>query len=145
MKKLILILVVVLLLSIGGILFVGRTYFPDNVAETSPDGGTKQLMTRYYQEAPDEVVKITKEEISGLSSWGASWKLTGSEKENGRTTVNAEIPVLVFVDDLTVTISKDDKNTRVDVRSASRVGKSDFGENARSVRKLLAALDARLK
>lgn len=63
----------------------------------------------------------------------------------GHDTLHAEVPVLTFTDDLTVTLSSNNKETTVNVRSASRVGKGDFGENRRHIIQLLTALDQRLK
>ena len=52
--------------------------------------------------------------------------------------------VLRFEDDVTIRIRRKAGKTQLSVRSSSRVGKWDFGQNARNIRKLLAALDARL-
>lgn len=147
MKKTLISLATGTLLIVLSVMFIGRYFYPDNVAETSPEGGEKQLRTRVYKADPETVRQTVRETIPELSTWGSAWKLTGDgeTEEDGRE-VRAEVPVLVFTDDLSVTIREADEKgrTRVDVRSASRVGKSDFGENARHVRKLLAALDERL-
>src|SRR5207248_11513793 len=45
-----------------------------------------------------------------------------------------------FTDDVVVRIAEAGKGSRVDVRSVSRVGRSDFGVNAARVRAYLAAL-----
>ena len=50
-----------------------------------------------------------------------------------------------FEDDVTVKVTREAGRTRVSVRSKSRLGRADFGQNARNVRELLAALDARLR
>jgi uncharacterized protein (DUF1499 family) len=45
-----------------------------------------------------------------------------------------------FKDDVVVRITADGAGSRVDARSVSRVGRSDFGVNAKRIRKLMAAL-----
>jgi uncharacterized protein (DUF1499 family) len=45
-----------------------------------------------------------------------------------------------FKDDLVVRITADGTGSWVDARSVSRVGRSDFGVNAKRIRKLMAAL-----
>jgi len=49
-----------------------------------------------------------------------------------------------FKDDVVVRIAESNGATRVDVRSKSRVGRSDLGENAKRIRKFLARLGAEL-
>ena len=88
--------------------------------------------------------KTSKDVISTLTTWGGSWKIVDETDGGSRSAIKVEIPVVVFTDDLEVTIKDEEGKSRVDVRSSSRVGKSDFGENARHVRKFLKALDERL-
>jgi uncharacterized protein (DUF1499 family) len=49
-----------------------------------------------------------------------------------------------FKDDFVVRLTRDDRGTRIDVRSKSRVGLSDLGANAKRVRDFLARMDAAL-
>lgn len=51
--------------------------------------------------------------------------------------------VLGLVDDVIIRVLGEDKNARIDVRSASRYGASDFGRNAEHVRALLKEIAAR--
>ncbi|WP_116472771.1 DUF1499 domain-containing protein [Zobellella maritima] len=50
-----------------------------------------------------------------------------------------------FEDDVAIRLTAQDGGTRVDMRSASRVGKSDFGANAGRVQDFLADLDHKFK
>jgi uncharacterized protein (DUF1499 family) len=145
MKKKALIILAVLLVPVICLLVVARVFYPDNVAETSPDGGPKHLVTRYYRSDPDTAERVVRETIPTLSTWGGNWKLVDpGTREGNQIVIKAEVPVVVFTDDLAVTISYAGETARVNIRSASRVGKSDFGENRRHVAKLLDALDKRL-
>lgn len=67
------------------------------------------------------------------------WRLAGDDEQAGRLEAVATTPVLRFKDDVVVRVTREpDGRTRVDVRSKSRFGRSDFGTNARRVRALLA-------
>lgn len=52
--------------------------------------------------------------------------------------------ILGFYDDVIVRVSGDARETRIDVRSASRYGEHDFGRNAARIRKLFKELNLRL-
>lgn len=142
MKKALIYLGIIFVFPAAIVLFVGRVFYPDNVAETAPDGGRKDLKTRFYDADPETAVKTVKEIIPTLSTYGGGWKITGETetKEKG-ITVKAEVPVAFFTDDLEVYIKPFGDGVQIDARSRSRVGKSDFGENARHIRKLFEKLD----
>lgn len=144
MKKALIILVVLVIALVVSLLFVGRTFYPDNIAETAVDGGAKQLKTRFYKSDVESAAKTAADTARNLSTYGSSWKLVDQTDGGAVRKIKVEVPVIVFTDDLEITIKKaeNEHEVRVDVRSQSRVGKSDFGENARHVRKLLSALDA---
>jgi uncharacterized protein (DUF1499 family) len=93
------------------------------------------------------VVKAVEELVPTLSTYGSSWELIDKTDVGAVSKLKVEVPVIVFTDDLEVTVRSADNEheVRVDVRSQSRVGKSDFGENARHVRKFLNALDSKMK
>ena len=57
----------------------------------------------------------------------------------------ATTPVFRFEDDVTVSLSTIRGVTIVDVRSRSRVGRGDFGTNARRIRDFQRRLEARLE
>jgi uncharacterized protein (DUF1499 family) len=55
--------------------------------------------------------------------------------------IKAEVPVVIFTDDLRVELNAEGGETIVNARSASRVGKSDLGENRRHLLQLFEVLD----
>jgi uncharacterized protein (DUF1499 family) len=63
-------------------------------------------------------------------------------EENGAIAAVWTSRVFRFRDDVVVEVSPENGGSRVRVRSASRVGRHDFGQNARHVRELLAELEA---
>jgi uncharacterized protein (DUF1499 family) len=62
----------------------------------------------------------------------------------GRLEATATTPWFGFKDDVVVRVTPAATGSRVDVRSKSRVGRSDLGANAKRVRGFLAELTARL-
>ena len=124
---------------------------PTNVACTSPDHADPGLRTRQYPRTAglSDIRQVAEETISDLKTYGRRWRLREAGQitpPDSILTIKAEVPVLVFTDDLEVTIktSGDGRYWLVDVRSASRTGKSDLGENRRHVRQLIRALDKKL-
>lgn len=130
------------------VLALGRSY-PGNVAETRPDHPDAQLCTRRYRLAGGMAgaASAVAEIIQTQTTYGRHWRLAQphAAPEGQRQTVYAEVPVVIFTDDLRVTMSQTDRADVVllDVRSASRVGRSDFGENRRHILQLLRVLDAK--
>ncbi len=53
-------------------------------------------------------------------------------------------PLFRFRDDVSIEIVPQQEGTRVRVRSASRIGKYDFGQNARHVREFFGELERQL-
>lgn len=118
---------------------------PTNVAETSETSET--LQTRHYKTDLQNFVAETEKIIPTLSTYGKSWRVVESKTENDSATIKAEVPVLFFTDDLVINANfNEEKNeTTINIRSASRVGKSDLGENRRHILQILAALDEKFK
>ncbi|NRA84292.1 MAG: DUF1499 domain-containing protein [Gammaproteobacteria bacterium] len=49
-----------------------------------------------------------------------------------------------FVDDVVIRVSREQQRVKIDIRSASRVGKSDIGKNAQRIRQIIAQLNSDL-
>ncbi len=71
------------------------------------------------------------------------WEIVSADSAAGRLEATATTPWFGFKDDVVVRIRPDGTGSRVDVRSVSRVGKSDVGTNAARVRTFLARLAGR--
>ena len=114
---------------------------PTNVAETSET--SEALKTRHYKTNLQNFVAETEKIIPTLSTYGQNWRVIESKTENNSATIKAEVPVVIFTDDLEIkaNIDKEKGEITVDVHSASRVGNSDFGENRRHILQILEALD----
>lgn len=114
-----------------------------NDVETGRTPEYPDLQPRQYRAAPDKVAEAVKACVAELPRW----KLVGSGSGPGGTelSVTHTTRLLRFDDDVHVKLKAEGGGTRVSVRSRSRVGRYDFGQNARNIRELLQALDARLR
>lgn len=140
MKK-ILIIAAVIAVPLLIIIILARVVFPGNISETKIDGDDSELKTRTYNADLQTVFETVKQIVPTLSTYGSNWKLGDAKIESNAATVKAEIPVIVFTDDLKISLKQTDGKTSVDIYSNSRVGQSDFGENRRHTLKILKALD----
>jgi uncharacterized protein (DUF1499 family) len=145
MKKKIIIAIIVVVGLLAGLLLTARTLYPTNIADTAPNHAEEKLRTRRYQADLKTFAAETEKIVPTISSWGSNWKYVGTETGETSVIIKAEVPVVVFTDDLQIKAERDSAGGGiiVDVHSNSRVGKSDFGENRRHVLRILEALDAK--
>ncbi|MCD9188388.1 MAG: DUF1499 domain-containing protein [Pyrinomonadaceae bacterium] len=116
---------------------------PGNVAETSGTPKEEALRTRRYKTDLEKFVAEAEKIIPTLTKYGQNWRFISTTADEKTATLKAEIPVVLFTDDLEIKAENDAGKGEivVNIRSNSRVGKSDLGENRRHVLQLLAALD----
>jgi uncharacterized protein (DUF1499 family) len=72
----------------------------------------------------------------------AGWEIVAADSAAGRIEATATSGWFGFKDDVVVRIQPADGGSRIDVRSVSRVGKSDVGANAERIRSYLRSLGA---
>lgn len=72
------------------------------------------------------------------------WKVVDADFAAGRIEASDQTFWFGFIDDIVVRVAAEADDARVDVRSVSRVGKSDLGANARRIRKFLNVLSDHL-
>ena len=70
------------------------------------------------------------------------WQIVATEPQQGRIEATATTLLFGFKDDVVVRVAPDGEGSRIDVRSLSRVGRSDVGTNARRIRDYLRKLKA---
>jgi uncharacterized protein (DUF1499 family) len=73
------------------------------------------------------------------------WTIGVSDRDAGVIEATDSTFWYGFTDDIVIRVRSEGTGARVDVRSVSRVGRSDLGANARRTRPYLAALRARLE
>lgn len=112
-----------------------------NVVETGKTPEYADLKPLYFSADPQRVYDEAKAAAATVPRWQVV-----SEDVSART-IRAEstTPTLKFVDDITIRVEPATEFvTIVNIRSASRVGKGDFGQNARNIRAFQAEMNKRL-
>ena len=121
--------------------FVGGHWEEAAGAQTIPvrNPATGEVLAAAPLSTATDVAKAVKAALARLPRFefvGAGTGRGGSEVQAVATT-----PVLPLKHDVNVRIRREGAKTKVTVRSKSRMGTMDFGQNARNVRELMAALD----
>lgn len=70
------------------------------------------------------------------------WDIAAASAADGRIEATATTRWLRFKDDVVIRITPSATGSRIDVRSKSRLGRSDLGTNAKRIRTYFAALKA---
>ncbi|HJU16649.1 MAG TPA: DUF1499 domain-containing protein, partial [Stellaceae bacterium] len=73
------------------------------------------------------------------------WAIIAADPKAGRIEATARSFWMGFTDDIVVRVAPEGSGSRIDMRSASRHGRSDLGVNAARIRAYFAALRARAK
>lgn len=68
------------------------------------------------------------------------WDVVSSSSDEGRIEATDTTAWWGFKDDIVIRVAADGNGSKLDIRSMSRVGKSDLGKNAERIRAFLAAL-----
>ena len=120
------------------------------VRQQSPNGATyggTQIAKQQQQAYPDIKPLVVKSKPADTvqkaldAARSLGWEIVSSDAAAGRIEATDTTTWFGFKDDIVVRVlPHPDGGSRVDVRSMSRVGKSDVGANARRVREFLAKL-----
>jgi uncharacterized protein (DUF1499 family) len=94
-----------------------------------------QLFRQSYEQVFDAAAAVARE---------MGWDVTSEDREKGVIEAVATTRLFHFKDDVTLTFGREGEQTKVAVRSHSRIGKGDLGTNARRIRAFQAALTKRL-
>jgi uncharacterized protein (DUF1499 family) len=103
-----------------------------------------ELRTLTIERSAEEAFDLVEETVRKLR-----WRVVAAEPPTGRPlkagTLEATDQTLIvgFTDDVVVRVEGSPIRSRIDVRSASRYGTFDFGQNATRVRRFLADVQAR--
>ncbi len=127
---------------------------PDFVAlkaarEKSPNGwswsGNSSLQRQHYADVAPVTLKLPREKVMPLvesAARGMGMSIVEANIAEGRIEASDRTAWFGFTDDIVIRLRSESNGTRVDIRSASRVGVSDLGQNAERVRDFLARLKA---
>ncbi|HET7294042.1 MAG TPA: DUF1499 domain-containing protein [Vicinamibacteria bacterium] len=109
-----------------------------NAVETGKTPEYPELQPRHYSASVEKVTKAAKAALAALPRW----RLVGEGKGPEGAEIQALYTTLVRLEhDVVIRIRHEKGRTQVSVKSKSRTFDWDFGQNARNIRTLLAALD----
>ena len=100
-----------------------RTAYPD-------------LQTLTYSQSKSELVEASKQAIENLG-----WELVNTDADKGIVEATETTAWFGFKDDVIIRVTDNDSERLVDIRSKSRIGKSDLGKNAARIHSLIEELD----
>lgn len=90
--------------------------------------------------APDAAFQRALAAAEGMSGW----TIVDTDPKAGRIEASQSSRFFGFTDDVVIRVAADGAGSRIDMRSESRQGISDFGVNAKRVRDYMAALKQQL-
>ena len=122
---------------IGGLVVALTTWPLVHDVETGKSPEYPDVRVQEFAAGPDRVAKALERAIASLSGW----EITGSGRGQASHSLQAvHTTVLQIQEEVSIRISREGERTRVNVRSRSRLGLPDLGQNARNIRELQAAL-----
>ncbi|MDT8409536.1 MAG: DUF1499 domain-containing protein [Wenzhouxiangellaceae bacterium] len=116
-----------------------------------PEYGGSEIAEQQRQAYPElgpldtdeDAETVFDEALSAASDQG--WEIVATAPEQGRIEATATTLWYGFKDDIIIRIQSRDDGARVDVRSKSRVGRSDLGANAARIERYLDSLRRQLE
>jgi hypothetical protein len=128
---------------LGALLWALSTWPLVNVVETGRTPEYPDLRVRTYSATPARIGAAVRDALAGHTRW----TLVGSGEGPAGVVVSVvhETALLPLKEDVTVTARRSGGRTVVSVRSQSRAGPWDLGQNARNIRQILQVLDGELR
>lgn len=105
-----------------------------------------RLQKKAYPDIKPLIFQTSKEEVFKRARDAAhamGWHVVSSRPTEGRIEAYDTTFWYGFIDDIVIRITSSSGTTRLDIRSKSRVGIGDIGENARRIRGFLEKLEVR--
>lgn len=125
---------------LGGVLISSLLWPRTNDVKTGETPEYPELQPQHFMVPAYRAFDAT---LATVQEFG--WEITREDREAGEIEVVATTRIFRFKDDVTITIKPGiGENCTVYVHSRSRVGKGDFGTNARRILRFQAELAKRL-
>jgi uncharacterized protein (DUF1499 family) len=134
---------IVVLALLGAGVWAATAWPHLNEVETGRTPEYPDLRVRTYDASVSRVSNATLQALAALPRWSIVG--SGRGPEGAFVTAVHETRLLRLTADVTIRLRREGGRTTLSARSRSRFGPWDFGQNARNLRELLAAVDARLK
>jgi uncharacterized protein (DUF1499 family) len=107
-----------------------------------------ELQRQAYSEVKPLLVSVTPLELMTVAETVVielGWEIDAIDKEKGLIEARSTTSLLRFVDDIIIRVERTPEGgSKMDVRSASRIGVSDLGANAERIRLFLDAVSRKL-
>jgi uncharacterized protein (DUF1499 family) len=134
---------ILLLVALAGAVLFALTRWPLlSDVETGRTPEYPDLQPRAYAQGEEAVARAARAAVDRLPSF--TFVGSGSGRGGSELQALATAPLIPVKSDVNVRIKRERGATRVSVRSKSRFGRIDLGQNARHIRAFLAALDEQL-
>jgi uncharacterized protein (DUF1499 family) len=113
-----------------------------NDVETGRTPEYPDLRIQSYGATEERVTRAARAAVTALPGWD----LIGSGRGPGGSELQAvaRTRVLRFKDDVTVKVRRREGASEVRVRSRARIGRADFGQNARNIRAFQAEMERQM-
>jgi len=111
--------------------------YPGDQAAVAQISAYPDIDTLHVSQTPDETHALTLQLVEQRG-----WRVLDAGVASNRIEAVATSLILRMHDDVVIEIKPEDTGARVDMRSASRAGRRDFGENAARIRAFLTELGA---
>lgn len=98
-----------------------------------------EIQTQKYQQSAEQVFDAA---IASLNAMGID--VVDSDKTAGRIEASDITPWFGFIDDVVIRIQTAGDITLLDVRSKSRLGRSDLGKNAQRISNIISGIESKL-
>jgi len=114
-----------------------------SVPTTYPGAATAEQQKRGYPDLkpldlPEPPAAAFARALEAARAMG--WEIAATDAPSGRIEATAKTPWFGFRDDVVIRVASAGAGSRIDVRSVSRVGRGDFGTNAKRIRAYLEKL-----
>lgn len=121
--------------------WVNRRLFLVSDVTTGESAAYPALRSRVYYAEINRAMTAAEQALGRLPGW----QLVSRDSENDILEAEVQTPLGLLTDDVTVYFFGLGRGqTRVTIRSRSRIGTADLGRNAAHLRQLQAAMDSRL-
>lgn len=112
------------------------TYLGTHVAETRRGHEFPELELRCYRMSPAQLYERVEQAVRVLN-----WETVEASPQTHALHATVTTQLLRFTDDVQIELRVAACGTELHIRSASRIGRGDFGANARHIMELHATLD----
>lgn len=117
---------------------------PDKAAILAQQKAYPDIRPMQLERSADEVFDMVEEAVRRLK-WNIVLAEPPGDTSFGRIEATGRTMIMGFTDDMVIGVSGDDAHAQIDVRSVSRYGHHDFGENAERIRNFFAEVKTTLE